>query len=106
MQGHDILLALVYPGGEVALNALDGGRLRCLQEPGTELLTIGAVVDPLARRSDPFPDRDHGGVGRTRLTGRNVGSSPRAGNRTAETGLPGWGGRIRTFAWRNRSPLL
>src|SRR6266481_10034128 len=39
------------------------------------------------------------------LTLRNVGGSPTPGNHTAETGLAGWGGRIRTSVWRNQNPL-
>src|SRR6267154_3964511 len=34
----------------------------------------------------------------------NVGGSPTPGNHTAETALAGWGGRIRTSAWRNQNP--
>jgi hypothetical protein len=44
-----------HAGGEIALNAVDRGGPRRLQEPGTELLTVGAVVDPLAGRGDPLP---------------------------------------------------
>src|SRR6266446_4386631 len=36
------------------------------------------------------------------LTLGNVGGSPTPGNHTAETGLAGWGARIRTWEWRNR----
>src|SRR5712692_3848728 len=39
------------------------------------------------------------------LTRGNVGGSPTPGNHTAETGLAGWGGRIRTSEWRNQNPL-
>src|SRR5258706_12154242 len=34
----------------------------------------------------------------------NVGGSPTPGNHTAETGLAGWGARIRTWEWRNQNP--
>jgi hypothetical protein len=44
-------------------------------------------------------------VGRARLTRGNVGGSRQQGNDTPETRLPGWGGRIRTSAWRNQNPL-
>ncbi len=44
-------------------------------------------------------------LGSTRVTRGNVGDSPQRGNKTPETGLPGWGGRIRTSAWRNQNPL-
>src|SRR5882672_8917451 len=39
------------------------------------------------------------------LTLGNVGGSPTPGNHTAETGLAGWGARIRTWEWRNQNPL-
>src|SRR6266481_1526394 len=39
------------------------------------------------------------------LTLGNVGGSPTPGNHTAETGLAGWGARIRTCEWRNQNPL-
>ena len=54
--------------GEVLLDALDGRRRRGLQEPGFELLTVGAVVDPVAGSRDPLPGRDHGGMAPTKLT--------------------------------------
>src|SRR6266849_2956416 len=38
------------------------------------------------------------------LTLGNVGGSPTPGNHTAETGLAGWGARIRTWEWRNQNP--
>src|SRR6267154_5898698 len=38
------------------------------------------------------------------LTLGNVGGSPTPGNHTAETGLAGWGARIRTSEWRNQIP--
>src|SRR6266481_1919348 len=37
------------------------------------------------------------------LTLGNVGGSPTPGNHTAETGLAGWGARIRTWEWRNQN---
>jgi hypothetical protein len=33
-----------------------------------------------------------------------VPGSPTPGNHTAETGLAGWGARIRTWEWRNQNP--
>jgi hypothetical protein len=36
------------------------------------------------------------------LTLGNGGDSPTPGNHTAETGLAGWGARIRTWKWRNQ----
>ena len=44
-------------------------------------------------------------LGRASLTRGNVAGSHTPGNNTPETGLPGWGGRIRTSAWRNQNPL-
>src|SRR5260370_40374665 len=44
-------------------------------------------------------------LGRARLTRRNVGGSHTPRNHTAETGLAGWGPRIRTREWRNQNPL-
>jgi hypothetical protein len=44
-------------------------------------------------------------LGRASLTRGNVGGSHTRGNRIVETALAGWGGRIRTSAWRNRNPL-
>jgi hypothetical protein len=41
-------------------------------------------------------------VGRVRLTRGNVGGSRQPGNKTPETGLAGWGGRIRTSAYAVR----
>jgi hypothetical protein len=40
------------------------------------------------------------------LTLGNVGGSPTPGNHTAETGLAGWGARIRTWEWRNQNRML
>src|SRR6266567_578700 len=48
--------------GQVLLDALGRRRSRGLEEPGFELLTVGAVVDPLAGRRDPLAGRDRGGV--------------------------------------------
>src|SRR5712691_2826070 len=44
-------------------------------------------------------------LGPASLTHRNVGGSPTPGNHHAETGLAGWGARIRTWEWRNQNPL-
>ena len=48
--------------GEVLLDALGRRGRRGLEEPGFELLTMGAVVYPVAGRRDPLPGRDRGGV--------------------------------------------
>src|SRR5712691_11900042 len=44
-------------------------------------------------------------LGPASLTHRNVGGSPTPGNHYEETGLAGWGARIRTWEWRNQNPL-
>jgi hypothetical protein len=44
-------------------------------------------------------------LARTSLSRGNVGGFPTPGNHTAETGLAGWGARIRTWEWRNQNPL-
>src|ERR1700724_1635152 len=44
-------------------------------------------------------------LGRASLTLGNVADSHTPRNNTPETRLPGWGGRIRTSAWRNQNPL-
>ncbi len=44
--------------GEVLLDALDRCRSGGFEEPGFELLTVGAVVDPVAARCDPLAGRD------------------------------------------------
>ena len=44
-------------------------------------------------------------LGRARLSRRNVRGSHTPGNHTVETGLAGWGARIRTWEWRNQNPL-
>jgi hypothetical protein len=52
--GVDRPYAADHAGREVSLNAVGRGRRRCAQKPRFELLPVGAVVDPLARRHDPF----------------------------------------------------
>jgi hypothetical protein len=70
-----------HAGGQIALNAVDRGRRRRLQEPGTELATVGAVVDPLAGRGDPLPGGDRGGMANDRY---EVTVSSRSGPQHAE----------------------
>jgi len=48
-----------HPGGEVFLDAIGRSRGRCAQKPGFELLTVGAVIDPVPRRRNPFARRDY-----------------------------------------------
>ena len=47
---------------EVFLDPLDRGRSGGLQEPRAELLAVRPVIDPLARRGDPFACRDRRGL--------------------------------------------
>ena len=49
-----------HAGAEVLLDAVDRRRRRRLEEPGAELQSMGAVVDPLAAGGDPFACRDRG----------------------------------------------
>src|SRR6266436_8142993 len=55
-----------HAGCEIFLDAVDRARRRCTQEAGLELLAVGTVIHPFARRRDPFPGRncrrvaDHG----------------------------------------------
>src|SRR6202795_4731445 len=51
-----------HPGTEVFLDALDGRRRRGAHEARFELLAVGSVVDPFARRGDPLAGGDHRGV--------------------------------------------
>src|SRR6266516_7691689 len=48
--------------GEVLLDTLGRGGRRGLEEPGFELLAVGAVVDPVAGCRDPLAGRDRGGM--------------------------------------------
>jgi hypothetical protein len=43
-----------HAGREVSFDAIGRSRGRGAQKPRFELLAVGAVVDPLARRHDPF----------------------------------------------------
>ena len=47
-----------HAGCEVFLDAAGGGRRRRAQKPRLELLAMGAVVDPFARRRDPLAGGD------------------------------------------------
>lgn len=51
-----------HAGAKIFFDAIDRGRRRGLQELRPELLPVGAVVDPVARRGDPFAGGNHGGV--------------------------------------------
>ena len=50
LAGVDRADAPDHARAEILLDALDGGRLGGAHEARLELLTVGAVVDPLARR--------------------------------------------------------
>ena len=60
--GVDRADAADHAGGEILLDALDRAWCRGAHEARLELLAMGAVVDPFARRSDPLTGRDRGSV--------------------------------------------
>ena len=60
--GVDRADAADHAGAEILLDAFDRGRRRGAHEARLELLAMGAVVDPFARRGDPFAGGDGGGV--------------------------------------------
>ena len=60
--GVDRADAADHPGTEILLDAFGRGRRRGAHEARFELLAMGAVVDPFARRGDPFAGGDRGGV--------------------------------------------
>ena len=60
--GVDRADAADHAGAEILLDAVDRGRRRGAHEARLELLAMGAVVDPFARRGDPFAGGDGGGV--------------------------------------------
>ena len=62
LAGIDRADAPDHAGAEILLDALDRGRLGGAHEARLELLTVGAVVDPLARGGDPLPRSHHGGM--------------------------------------------
>ena len=51
-----------HPRAQVLLDAVDRGRGGRAQETRLELLAVGMVVDPVARRGDPFTGGDDRGV--------------------------------------------
>jgi hypothetical protein len=51
-----------HPGTEILLDALGRRRRRGAHEARPELLAVGTVVDPFARRRDPLADGDYRGV--------------------------------------------
>ena len=62
LPGVDGADAADHAGAEVFLDAVDRRRRRGAHEALLELLTVGPVVDPFARRGDPFAGGDGGGV--------------------------------------------
>ena len=60
--GVDRADAADHPGTEIFLDALDRRRRRGAHEARLELLAMGSVVDPFARRCDPLAGGDHRGV--------------------------------------------
>ena len=62
LAGVDRADAPDHARAEILLDALDRGRLGGAHEARLELLTVGAVVDPLARGGDPLPRSHHGGM--------------------------------------------
>src|SRR5207245_559836 len=62
LPGIDRADAADHPGTEILLDAFGRRRRRGAHEAGLELLAVSAVVDPFARRGDPFAGGDHRGV--------------------------------------------
>src|SRR6266566_7778101 len=60
--GVDRANAADHSRGQVFLDALGRRGRRGFEEPGFELLTVGAVVDPVAGRCNPVAGRDRGGM--------------------------------------------
>ena len=81
LPGVDGADAADHSGAEVFLDALDRRRRGGSQEPRPELLPVGAVVDPFARRGDPLARRD-----RRRLAddGHEIAMPARLGSENAE----------------------
>ena len=44
---------------QILFDAFDRGGRRCLQKPRAELQAMRMIIGPFARRSHPFPGRDH-----------------------------------------------
>jgi len=53
-------VARIGSGTKVLLNALNGRRRRGAHKARLELLAMGSVVDPLARRGDPLAGNHRG----------------------------------------------
>ena len=79
--GVDRADAADHAGGEILLDAVGRSRRRGAQEPRLELLAVGAVVDPFARRGNPLAGRNGCGVPNDR---HDVPMAPRLGAQDAE----------------------
>ena len=79
--GVDRADAADHAGCEIFFDAVGGCGRRGAQEPRLELLAVGAVVDPVARRRDPLAGGDHRGVANDR---HNVPMASRLGAQDAE----------------------
>jgi hypothetical protein len=64
--GIDRADAADHARGQGFLDAFDRGRGGGLEEPGLELLAVGAVVRPVANGRNPLTGRNHGGVANDR----------------------------------------
>src|SRR3984893_4576176 len=85
-------LSAIEPVSATAKRKLENGE----QRPVPEIYPARAEIPKITCQ----------GMGSASATHGNVAGSHTPGNITPETRLPGWGGRIRTSAWRNQNPLL
>ena len=60
--GVDRTNAADHAGTEILLDAIDRSRRRRAHEARLELLTMGAVINPFARRRDPLTGGDGGSM--------------------------------------------
>ena len=84
-------LSAIEPVSATAKRKLENGE----QRPVLEIYPARAEIPKIAGQR----------LGSASVTRGNVAGSHTPGNITPETRLPGWGGRIRTSAWRNQNPL-
>jgi hypothetical protein len=92
-EGHSAnrSLSAIEPVSATAKRKLENGE----QRPAPETYPARAEVPKITGER----------LGSASVTRGNVAGSHTPGNITPETRLPGWGGRIRTSAWRNQNPL-
>jgi hypothetical protein len=92
-EGHSAnrSLSAIEPVSATAKRKLENGE----QRPAPETRPSRTEMPKIAGQRQGFAS----------VTRGNVAGSHTPGNNTTETGLPGWGGRIRTSAWRNQNPL-